>query len=143
MSLTLVAKNKISIEAPLSKVWEVLVAPKYIRQWDDLPQDFEDFYLDVGRTIVWPGSSRMTVTVCEPYQRLVFSLYAEKWEGPPADYDIAYRFSLSETDTGTALSLEIGDFAVLADGESYYESSVEFAADALDKIKSLAENHVN
>ena len=143
MSQTLLAENKISIDAPLSKVWEVLVAPKYIRQWDDLPTDFEDYYLDVGRTIVWPGYSRMTVTVYEPYDKLVFSFYADKWEEPPAAYDIAYTFSLSEIDSGTELSLKIGDFAVLPDGEEYYRSSVEFAADALAKIKSLAENRVN
>lgn len=142
MAQSLLVREEILIEAPISKVWEVLVAPKYIRQWDDLPQDFDDYYLDIGRTIVWPGYSRLTVKVSEPYERLVLDLYAEKWEQPPAFYDIAYTYLLQEENSSTRLALEIGDFGVLPDGESYFQSSLTFASEALTKIKSLAENRV-
>lgn len=142
MAQDLTVRKEIRIEAPVSKVWEVLIAPKYIRQWDDLPQDFEDYYLEHGRTIDWSGMTRLTVTVCEPNERLVFSLYVSKWELPPSSYDIAYRYQLSGDGEGTWLQLEIGDFSALPDGNDYYESSVEFAGTALEKIKSLSENRV-
>jgi uncharacterized protein YndB with AHSA1/START domain len=142
MSQSLIVTSQIRIDAPVSKVWEVLVAPKYIRQWDDLPQDFDDYYLDTGRVISWPGFSKMTVKVCEPYEKLVLDLYSEKWEQPPAAYDIAYTYDLISNEGVTTLTLQIGDFGILPDGENYYQASEEFASIALEKIKSLAENRV-
>ncbi|CAG5073050.1 hypothetical protein DYBT9623_04576 [Dyadobacter sp. CECT 9623] len=142
MNEQLIVKQEILIEAPVSKVWEVLIAPKYIRQWDDLPQDFGDYYLEVGRVIEWTGSTRLTVTECEPHERLAMKLYAFKWELPPASYDIAYTYQLSIEYNGTRLSLQIGDFSALPEGKNYYDSSLEFAGAALEKIKSLAQNRM-
>jgi uncharacterized protein YndB with AHSA1/START domain len=142
MNQPLVVRSEIVIEAPLSKVWEVLIAPKYIRQWDDLPSDFEDYYLEYGRTIEWSGTSKLTVTICEPNEVLKMSLYVSKWEQPPAAYDIAYTYRLVNDGTDTVLSVEIGDFSALPDGEDYYNASVEFAATAMEKIKNLSENRV-
>jgi uncharacterized protein YndB with AHSA1/START domain len=142
MSQQLIVSSEISIDAPVSKVWEVLVAPKYIRQWDDLPHNFDDYYLEVGRVIEWSGITKMTVTACEPNEKLRLSLYVEKWEEGPAAYDIAYTYKIAERDSQTILSIEIGDFSVLPDGQDYYKSSEEFAALALEKIKSLSENRV-
>lgn len=142
MPQQLIVQDDILIEAPISKVWEVLVAPKYIRQWDDLPHDFDDYYLETGRTIEWSGISKMTVKVCEPHKSLVFSLYVSKWEQPPAAYDIGYQYLISEEAAGTRVALEIGDFSVLPDGEDYFSTSAAFAVNALTKIKNLAENRV-
>lgn len=142
MGQELTVSRKIMIEAPVAKVWEVLIAPKYIRQWDDLPQDFEDYYLENGKVIDWSGMTRLTVTGCEPNKLLVFSLYVSKWEQPPSQYDINYIYRLTEQEHGTVLELEIGDFSVLPDGRDYYASSEEFANTALEKIKNLSENRV-
>ncbi|MBO9611854.1 MAG: SRPBCC domain-containing protein [Dyadobacter sp.] len=142
MAQELTVSKKITIEAPAAKVWEVLIAPKYIRQWDDLPNDFEDYYLEYGKVIDWSGMTRLTVTVYEPNKLLVFSLYVSKWEQPPSHYDIGYRYRLAEEGNGTLLELEIGDFSVLPDGKDYYASSEAFAGTALEKIKNLSENRV-
>lgn len=142
MAQELTVSKEILIEAPVAKVWEVLIAPKYIRQWDDLPQDFEDYYLENGKVIDWSGMTRLTVTACEPNESLVLSLYVSKWPEAPSHYDIAYRYRLAETERGTLLQLEIGDFAVLPDGDGYFASSGEFAGTALEKIKNLSENRV-
>lgn len=142
MAQDLTVRKEIRIEAPVSKVWEVLIAPKYIRQWDDLPQDFEDYYLEHGKTIDWSGMTRLTVTAYEPHELLIFSLYVSKWELPPSSYDIGYRYYLSSEGDGTLLRIEIGDFSVLPDGNDYYGSSIEFAETALEKIKNLSENRV-
>lgn len=142
MAQALTVEAQVFIEAPVSKVWEVLIAPKYIRQWDDLPKDFEDYYLEKGKVIDWSGMTRLTVTGYEPNEELVFSLYVSKWEQSPSQYDIAYRYYLTEQDGGTLLRTEIGDFSVLPDGQDYYNSSEEFARTALEKIKNLSENRV-
>ncbi len=142
MAQELIVRKKVTIEAPAAKVWEVLIAPKYIRQWDDLPNDFEDYYLELGRVIDWTGMTRLTVTGYEPNELLAFSLYVSKWEQPPSQFDINYTYRLASDEAGTLLTLEIGDFSVLPDGKDYYASSVEFADTALEKIKSLSENRV-
>lgn len=139
---SLVVKDRVLIEAPLSKVWEVLIAPKYIRQWDDLPQGFDEFYLEKGRVIEWSGVSRLTVTEAEPHEKLRLSLYAYKWEKPAAEYDIAYTYTLSPAGTSTVLELEIGDFGLLPNGQELFDTSAEFAREALPKIKNLAENRL-
>ena len=136
----LIVKDKIFIEAPVAKVWEVLVAPKFIRQWDALPEDFADYYLEIGREISWSGNSRMIVTEMLPHEKLKLSLYVAKWELPPSSYDIAYTYQLSESEGFTVLTIEIGDFGQLANGADYYNESVIFAERSLTKIKSLAEN---
>ncbi|OJV19955.1 MAG: hypothetical protein BGO21_11200 [Dyadobacter sp. 50-39] len=142
MAQELIVRKKVTIEAPAAKVWEVLIAPKYIRQWDDLPNDFEDYYLELGRVIDWTGMTRLTVTGYEPNELLAFSLYVSKWGQPPSQFDINYTYRLASDEAGTLLTLEIGDFSVLPDGKDYYASSVEFADTALEKIKSLSENRV-
>ncbi|ACT93601.1 hypothetical protein Dfer_2383 [Dyadobacter fermentans DSM 18053] len=142
MAQQLTVSKKISIDAPPAKVWEVLIAPKYIRQWDDLPNDFEDYYLELGRVIDWTGMTRLTVTGYEPNKLLELSLYVSKWEQPPSHYDISYRYRLAEQENGTMLETEIGDFSALPDGKDYYASSEEFATAALAKIKNLSENRL-
>ncbi|MCF0070760.1 SRPBCC domain-containing protein [Dyadobacter sp. CY261] len=142
MAQELTVSKEIFIEAPVTKVWEVLIAPKYIRQWDDLPQDFEDYYLEYGKVIDWSGMTRLTVSGYEPNELLIFSFYVSKWEQSPSHYDIAYRYRLAEQQGGTLLQVEIGDFSVLPDGRDYYASSEEFAKAALEKIKNLSENRV-
>ena len=39
MTDQLIVKDEILIEATPSKVWEVLVNPKYVAQWDELPEN--------------------------------------------------------------------------------------------------------
>ena len=135
-----IVKHKVLIEAPIAKVWEVLIAPKFIRQWDSLPEDFADYYLEVGREIEWAGSSKLTVTEMIAHERIKMSLYVYRWELPPSAYDIGYTYSISPDGENTQLSIEIGDFGVLENGEEYYNASEEFAEKSLKKIKALAEN---
>ncbi|MCE7042552.1 SRPBCC domain-containing protein [Dyadobacter sp. CY312] len=135
-------KNKVLIEAPLTKVWEVLIAPKFIRQWDALPEDFQDYYLETGREIEWAGSSKMVVTEMVAQETLKLSLYQTKWDLSPSECDISFTYSLKADAEQTALSIQIGDFAQLNNGLEYYESYTESATKVLTKIKALAENKV-
>ena len=139
---SLIVKRQIQIEATPGKVWEVLIAPKFIRQWDSLPEDFADYYLETGVEISWTGNSKRVVTEMIPHEKMKLSLHLSKWDLPPSSYDIGYTYLLEESDGLTSLSVEIGDFAQLENGEDYFSEFEEFADRALNKIRLLAENKI-
>jgi uncharacterized protein YndB with AHSA1/START domain len=132
----------VSINAPVSKVWEVLIAPKFIRQWDALPEDFQDYYLEVGREIEWAGTSRLVVTDMAANELLVQSLFLNKWDIAPSECDVSISYRLEQNGEQTSLTIEIGDFSKLKDGEKVQEQYTEFADKVLGKIKAISENKV-
>lgn len=135
----LLTEDSIEISTPASRVWEVLVSTQYIKQWDDVPENFKDASLQLGSVLHWEGYSKLTVSRFEPGKLLKMNLHGEKWTKPESAYDIAYTYTLVETNGATRLTLTIGDFGVLPEGQSYYDASIEFGATALKKIKELAE----
>ncbi|TVX93818.1 SRPBCC domain-containing protein [Paenibacillus agilis] len=139
MNKQLIVHNEVSIDAPASAIWEVLVNPQFIKQWDDLPEDFGSAHLTLGGVIDWAGYSRLTVVDFEPEQRLRFALYVPKWPHPAEHYNIGYTYTLSRQGDHILLTSEIGDFAAIPNGESYYEESVKFGNQSVQKIKQLAE----
>ncbi|KIC95079.1 hypothetical protein OI18_08475 [Flavihumibacter solisilvae] len=143
MSRFMFAETTIIIHAERGRVWDILVSPDYIRSWDDLPKDFNESRLEMGTEIKWtiePDKfTTLTVTAWEPEQYLQQSLYVSTWEKLPSPGDIAYHYILKDNGTTTLLSIRVGDFSLLSNGESFYEASVEFADRAAQKIKELAE----
>jgi uncharacterized protein YndB with AHSA1/START domain len=144
LSLQLIVQNAITIDASLDKVWDVLIKPKYIKQWDDLPEDFDiSSDLKNGSEIVWEMEegeySKLSVIAFKPLHLLKLALIVSKWEQPPAPEDVAYTYTLFNQDDRIRLSIQIGDFAKIASGKKYYDASIEFAQEALQKIKELAE----
>jgi uncharacterized protein YndB with AHSA1/START domain len=144
MSTELMVRNNLLIQAPPSRVWEVLVTPRYIKQWDDLPEDFnQEAPLQLGTEMVWvhPNGSRTTLTVIslKPEKELSLSLSNSNWTVKPRPEEVAYTYTLSEQEGGTGLTLTIGDFSKIAHGEPYYEASLDFAKEGGKKIKALAE----
>lgn len=139
MNHTLIVKNYIKINATPEKVWDVLTNPRYIRQWDNLPEDFGDEAVSAATVINWPGLSKLSVTGYEPGRVIRYQLYADAW-GDLVIPDINYSYVISQDENGgTWLGIEIGDFAVLEDGSKYYEESTNFGHTASQKIKELAE----
>ncbi|WP_163100057.1 SRPBCC domain-containing protein [Peribacillus alkalitolerans] len=139
MNEHLTVKSGINIMAPASKVWEVLTKSEFIRQWDDIPEGFTADSLSLGSVLEWAGYSMLTVKSFEPNKLLYLSLYSLKWDLPPSSYDIGYTYNLSTESQFTLLTVEIGDFSQLPEGEKYYQSSLEFVNIALKKIKGLSE----
>ncbi|UJL46756.1 SRPBCC domain-containing protein [Virgibacillus sp. NKC19-16] len=141
---TLIVTDEIIIHAPLSKVWDVLIKSKYIREWDDLPDDFPEEVLDVGSEIIWDfpdGSfSKNTVVKAEEGKEMQIALYVSNWEVTPKLGEIIYSFEILMHGDGTRLRLRHGDFSLLSNGEDYQEASAKFSAIAKRKIKQLAEN---
>ncbi|WP_330443452.1 hypothetical protein [Flavobacterium sp. C4GT6] len=138
MTKSLIVKNNIRINAPLSRVWEVLTKPRYIRLWDRLPEDFGDYDIDPATVIEWPGYSRLSVIEFIPNQKLRYELYVPTWEERVTNIGYAYTLTVDD-DGNTWLGVEIGDFAILAEGDKYYDTSVDFEKTASQKIKELAE----
>jgi hypothetical protein len=141
MEKTLIVKNNIRIDAPVTRVWEVLTKPEYIRQWDNLPEDFGDYEIHPATIIERPGVSKLSVVEFELNKALRYSLYIPAWENEHVN-NIGYSYSLSVDDNGyTWLGIEIGDFAILTEGDKYYDESFTFGQTASQKIKELAERH--
>ncbi|WP_159802024.1 SRPBCC domain-containing protein [Flavobacterium sp. MK4S-17] len=139
MSKSLIVENNIRIEAPVTRVWEILTRPEYIRQWDDLPEDFGDYEIHPATIIEWTGYSRMKVVEFELNKKLRYSLYVPSWNDESIT-NIGYTYSLSVDDNGyTWLSIEVGDFAILTEGDKYFNESITFGETASQKIKELAE----
>ncbi|MDV6169947.1 hypothetical protein R1T16_16030 [Flavobacterium sp. DG1-102-2] len=136
---SLIVKNNIRIDAPVTRVWEVLIRPEYIRKWDDLPEDFGDYEIHPATIIQWPDASKLSVIEIELNHKLRYSLYVPAWDDLNIT-NIGYTYTLNVDDEGhTWLGIEIGDFAILADGAKYYDASINFGQTASQKIKELAE----
>ncbi|MBD8497240.1 SRPBCC family protein [Paenibacillus arenosi] len=139
MTNPFIVHHQIVIEAPASAIWEVLVSPQYMKQWDDLPEGYGSDLLVLGSIIDWEGYSQLTVVEFEPEQRLRLALYVPKWPLPAEQYNIGYTYTVLQQGEHNLLTVEIGDFAAIPHGESYYDESVKFADLSLQKIKQLAE----
>lgn len=141
MSKSLIVKHSTRIDASLNRVWEVLTKPQYIRQWDELPEDFGDYEISPATIIEWPGYSKLSVVEFELNKKLRYSLYVPAWNDESIT-NIGYTYTLSVDDNGyTWLTVEIGDFAILNEGDKYYDESFTFGQTASQKIKELAESH--
>lgn len=144
MTEKLIVKDEILIEATPAKVWEILTKPKYVSQWDELPENYPEEDMTVGSKVVWelPNGGQSITTIIEAVRqkRLKISLYGSNWEVKPNEGDVAYVYQLEEGDSQTLLKIEIGDFSLIKDGQMYYDASGEFAVNAKKVIKELAEN---
>jgi uncharacterized protein YndB with AHSA1/START domain len=140
---SLTAENSVEIKAPAAKVWEVLVKPDFIQQWDEVPEGYGDDPLNMGSEMAWESEGgkivKLVVIDYEPLELLQLSLFNSSWTVQPAPGEITYTYTLNEKDGSTLLSLQVGDFSILPDGQDYYDASLEFVKDAAIKIKQLAE----
>lgn len=141
----LVVKDGVLIHASPKKVWEVLITPKYVAQWDALPENYPSEKMTEGSKVVWEhpngGETITKIIKAVENKELIIALYLSNWEEKIQEGDVAYRYFLEEQNDGsTLLTIEIGDFSLLTNGIDYYESSVEFAEESKQIIKKLAES---
>ncbi len=139
MAPQLIVKDQMEINASKASVWEVLIDPEFIRQWDDIPENYTGGHLQAGSTINWEGYSKMTVVHFSPEEQLSLKLFLPQVKLDPEDYNVRYSYTLSEKNGQTLLRFEIGDFSSLPNGKDYYDASLEWVETAKSKIKSLAE----
>lgn len=131
--------DQISINAPIQKVWDVLTNPKFIKEWDDIPENYTGGLLKLNSVIEWEGHAKMVVTEFEEVKTLKLNLYLPKVNLDPSQYDVCYRYSL-KTNREIVLDFEIGDFSPLPNSHDYYEGTIEWLNTAKFKIKELAES---
>jgi hypothetical protein len=134
-----IVEDKIEINASLSNVWIVLTKTEYYKQWDDLPENFTDETLELGKIINWEGYSKLTVIEYEVNKIFSLSLFLPKLNMKPGEYNIAYKFILTDIGKNVRLDIKIGDFTNIPNGKEYYDASIDFANKAKIKIKELAE----
>jgi hypothetical protein len=137
----LIVKDQIEINTSKEKVWEVLTNPEFIKQWDDIPENYAGGHLTIGSVIEWEGHSKLTVTQLDKSNSLTLKMYLPKVNLAPTAYDVKYRYALAEVNRGIILSFEIGDFSQLPKSKDYYDATLEWVQTAKLKIKELAENN--
>lgn len=132
------------INAHASKVWEVLVNPEYVAQWDELPENYPEENMTVGSKVVWnlPNGEQSITSISKavPNLELVIDLYGTAWKVKPQAGEVAYHYNLIDKDNQTLLKIEIGDFSIIENGQMYYDASIEFAEVSKAEIKKLAES---
>ncbi|OIJ20818.1 hypothetical protein BKP45_08475 [Anaerobacillus alkalidiazotrophicus] len=143
MADQLFVQDEIIIEATPARVWEILTKPKYVAQWDDLPENYPNEDMKVGSKVVWdlPDGSQSITTIikADERERLKIALYCSFWEVKPNYGDLAYLYELEDKKGSTLLKISIGDFSLINDGQKFYCASVDFALEAKIAIKNLAE----
>jgi hypothetical protein len=127
------------IHAARTKVWKVLTEPAYIRLWDELPDNYPDEPLALGTELNWEGFSKLTVTELADHSRICLRLYLPRVKLQPDQYHIQYRYTLSQQENATLLTIEVGDFSPLPNFREFFENTVAFTQHAKAKIKALAE----
>lgn len=144
MTEKLIVNDKIVINAGPERVWEVLIKPKYVAQWGELPDNYPSEDMKVGSEVVWElpngGKTIMKVIKADKNKELIIALYSSNWEVKPIEGDVAYHYKLEDLNGSTYLKIEIGDFSQIKNGQNYYDASVEFAAESKEIIKQLAED---
>ena len=81
-----------------------------------------------------------TIIKADVEKELEIALHSSTWDVQINVGDIAYRYRLEDRKEQTLLNIEIGDFSLLPNGQDYYDASVNFAKEAKEKIKQLAES---
>lgn len=137
--------DSIEIHASISRVWQILVQPRFIKQWSDFPADLDsEADLGIGREILWKNKEgklyiKGTVITLEPERLLRVALYDPAWNRPVTTGDFSYTYTVSNKGGRTLLSFHFRDFAKIPDGDKKYQEAMALKSKALQKIKELAE----
>jgi uncharacterized protein YndB with AHSA1/START domain len=147
MSKILVDKS-IEINAPISKVWQVLTDPDYTAEWATEFNGEEPFHIEsdwkLGSPVFWKDKNGKTVvegnvTVLEPEKRLRFTVFDVRGQRPPVTEEDGITFQFSEKDRKTTLHVLQGDFSAMPEGEQFRDRSAEIWEHVLLRVKGLAE----
>jgi len=150
MSTPLVVENTITINAPASTVWDLLVNPQQTRKYMFGCETVSDW--QAGSPLLWKGvyeGNEMVfvkgdIVAIEPGKLLVYTVIdpnSSTIPDVPENY-LAVTYALAEAGGQTVLTVSQGDFATVADGERRYTETYnngEGWNPILVQIKALAE----
>src|SRR5205823_12305406 len=122
----------IEINAPASKVWDVLTRREYTGEWAPEFAGGAQFHIEsewkLGSPVLWKGQDGNVivegkVTALEPKTFLRFTVFDVRGEKPPVTPEDGITYELTEQNGKTTLRISQGDFSVLAEGEKYRDLS--------------------
>lgn len=138
------AKNisQVTIDAPVSKVWDVITKPELVKQWQygsDLTTDWQ-VGSDIRFHSEWQGSVYEQwgkVLEVVPHSMVRYSLFAPRpgLEDIPENYFVM-TYTVEEQEDNTILTIEMNDNR---SGSSVQESADEDGQSILTLLKSIAE----
>ncbi|RAV99005.1 SRPBCC domain-containing protein [Pseudochryseolinea flava] len=128
MSHSLIVKNTIRINAPTSRVWEVLTKPEETKKYMFGCEALSDW--KIGSPLIWKGvfDGKELVAVTgkvveiDPQNFLAYTTFDPNmgWEDVPENYTTV-TYSLVPENGGTLFTVTQGDFANIIDGERRYK----------------------
>lgn len=137
-----IIEKSIEINAPASKVWEVLITPDLVREWISAFGEgtYAESDWNVGSEIAWKDNegnigAKGIITVMEPEKKLKADYYDEVNMSPPdplGKYSEVYL--LSGDNNVTTLSIKAGPL-----DEKYTRMCTPMWDGAVQNIKKVAE----
>jgi uncharacterized protein YndB with AHSA1/START domain len=146
---SLIVKNTITINAPVSKVWDALVNPQQTKKYMFGCEAVSDW--KPGSPLLWKGvfdgkelvAVKGTVVSIQPEKYLEYTTIDPN---NPAIKDVAENYltvtyDLKPVDGHTLLTVTQGDYAKVADGQSRYNDTIAGGGwqSVLDQVKKLVE----
>src|SRR5690349_12272822 len=126
--------QSIEIDAPVSKVWQVLTAREYTAEWVPEFNGGSPFHIESewkpGSPVLWKDQNGRTivegnVTALKPGQLLRFTVFDVRSEKTPVTEEDGITYQFSERDGKTMLRVLQGDFSGMPDGEKFRDMSAE------------------
>ena len=152
MSKQLFIENTITIQAPISKVWDALVNPAQTKKYMFGCETVSDW--KVGSPLLWRGNyeGREMVFVkgdilqIKPEKLLVYTTFDPFSSIPDVpENHLIVTYTLTEEKGNTIFTVTQGDYATVAEGERRYKESYnngEGWNPILVEIKKLVEQEV-
>jgi uncharacterized protein YndB with AHSA1/START domain len=142
----------IEINAPATKVWDVLTHSEYNNHWaTEFSSGGPQFHLEstweLGSPVLWKGEDETVivegnVTAFEPNKLLRFTVFDVRSEEKAlVTEEDGITFHLSEENGKTNLHILQGDFSVMPEGKKYRDLSAEIWDKVLPCIKEMAESN--
>jgi uncharacterized protein YndB with AHSA1/START domain len=150
MSNPLIVNSSITIDAPISTVWDALTNPEQTKKYMFGCEALSDW--KVGSPLIWKGNFdgveliavKGHIVDIRPETFLVYTVFDPNSSIPdiPENY-ITVTYTLSQIDGLTRFDVSQGDYATVADGEKRYTETYnngEGWNPILVEIKKLAES---
>ena len=146
MADTLYTENEITIDAPVSEVWDTLTNPEKTKHYMYGCEVVSDW--KIGSSVLWKGAEDSVVyvkgTLVALEEEKVFSFTTfdpnGTYEDVPENY-LTATYTLRPEGNSTFLKVTQGDYAAVAEGDKRYEDTVAQGGwgSVLEAIKKLVE----
>ncbi len=147
--MSLIVENRISINAPASKVWEVLTQPEWTKQYMFGCETVSDW--QPGSELLWKGAYegkemvfvKGHIVTIEPGKLLVYTtIDPNSAIDDVSENYLHVTYRLTEENGQTLFTVTQGDYSTVAEGERRYQEAYnngEGWNPIIVEIKKLAE----